>query len=257
MERFCPKTGKRLPSCGRRRVAVWLLPVTGFLALIWFLIRVIPKPSRAAYPCQRVAAPLASTFVVWLMGLVGSVMAYCRGKALLRRSRAPLAWLFFAVAAILAAAVVIPRLTSRGLADIPPPHLAIGVAKGIHPGRVVWVHDPQATDWAGYNSQGTDPWWLSNHTDAAVVAAMLANAVRHVAGASTDAAAWDAIFDYFNHTHHGIHRGYADQQFSIWDGSSGSGSKSGSKSPGSMMKSTPIPIAIAISMPCTRSQWTN
>ena len=28
----------------------------------------------------------------------------------------------------------------------------IGVAQGVHPGRVVWIHDPNATDWAGYSS---------------------------------------------------------------------------------------------------------
>lgn len=43
--------------------------IAGFFALIWFLIRVIPKPSRAAYPCQRAAFPLASAFVLWISGL--------------------------------------------------------------------------------------------------------------------------------------------------------------------------------------------
>ncbi len=210
MERICPKTGKRIKSGVRLRAAGLLLPVTGFLSLIWFLIRVIPKPSRAAYPCQRMAAPLASTFVLWLLGLVGSAMAYCKGKACLRRSRVVTAWLCFAVAAVLVAAVVIPLQENQALADIPPAHSPVGVAKGIHPGRVVWVHAPEATDWAGYNKQGTDPWWLNNHTDAAVVEGMFSKAVRNVAGESTDEAAWAAIFDHFNYTHKGIRRGYQD-----------------------------------------------
>ena len=42
----------------------------GLGALIWFLIRVIPKPSRATYPCQRAAFPIATTFVIWLTGVV-------------------------------------------------------------------------------------------------------------------------------------------------------------------------------------------
>ncbi len=70
----------------------WTLPLTGLCALIWFLIRVIPKPSRATYPCQQAAFPLALGFVVWLIGVVGSVSsARCRrlgrghgqGKAML------------------------------------------------------------------------------------------------------------------------------------------------------------------------------
>ena len=69
----CPKTEAKLrpKRCG---LIKWLLPITGLTALAWFLIRVIPKPSRATYPCQRVAAPFASSFVVWLLGLVGSTM---------------------------------------------------------------------------------------------------------------------------------------------------------------------------------------
>ena len=58
----CPKTGKILKSNRKHYWAMWFFPITGLLAFIWFLIRVIPKPSRAAYPCQRVAFPLASGF---------------------------------------------------------------------------------------------------------------------------------------------------------------------------------------------------
>jgi len=49
-----------------------VLPVIiGAGSLIWFLIRVIPKPSRATYPCQRAAFPLASSFIIWLTGGLG------------------------------------------------------------------------------------------------------------------------------------------------------------------------------------------
>ena len=51
-----------------RGVAVRL--ALGLAALVWFLVRVVPKPSRAAYPCQRAAFPLASAFVLWLAGVV-------------------------------------------------------------------------------------------------------------------------------------------------------------------------------------------
>ena len=50
------------PPGGARTGLKWLCAVTGLAALVWFLLRVIPKPSRAAYPCQRAAAPLASGF---------------------------------------------------------------------------------------------------------------------------------------------------------------------------------------------------
>jgi hypothetical protein len=44
----------------RQKVAI----LAGLASLVWFLVRVIPKPSRAFYPCQRAAAPLASGFVI-------------------------------------------------------------------------------------------------------------------------------------------------------------------------------------------------
>ncbi len=51
------------------------VPLTGAIALIWFLIRVIPKPSRAAYPCQRAAFPIASGFIIWTAGVIASLFA--------------------------------------------------------------------------------------------------------------------------------------------------------------------------------------
>jgi hypothetical protein len=48
----------------------------GLGALIWFLIRVIPKPSRATYPCQRAAFPVASAFVIWLTGFTASILGF-------------------------------------------------------------------------------------------------------------------------------------------------------------------------------------
>ena len=76
------------------------------------------------------------------------------------------------------------------------PHGPVGEAKGIHPGRVVWVHDPNATDWYGYSS--TEHWCQDGHTDPVVVEKMVSQAIRGVAGTNSDAAAWDAIFRYFN-----------------------------------------------------------
>ncbi len=76
---------------------LWLLPVAGLLSLIWFLIRVIPKPSRATYPCQRLAAPLASGFVVWIAALVASAVAYRKARRFFDKSRYAIAGLCVAL----------------------------------------------------------------------------------------------------------------------------------------------------------------
>ncbi len=62
-------------------------PLIGLLALVWFLLRVVPKPSRAAYPCQQVAMPLASGFVLWLAGMTTASLAFRSAQGRLRQAR--------------------------------------------------------------------------------------------------------------------------------------------------------------------------
>ncbi|MCP4259288.1 MAG: DUF362 domain-containing protein [Planctomycetes bacterium] len=193
---LCPKTGK-FPARGQKgRWLIWLFPFTGFVALIWFLIRVIPKPSRATYPCQRVAFPLASSFIIWLLGLAGSLSALCKAKRYRTQARFVLCAVFIAVSVgcvWLALSATEEKVTLAALQVSNDP---IGVAQGVQPGRVVWIHDPNATDWDGYSS--SEHWYDDNHTDQAVVDDMVSRAVRALAGESLEAVAWDSIFRNFN-----------------------------------------------------------
>ena len=91
------------------------------------------------------------------------------------------------------------------LASNPVPNQPVGVAKGLHPGRVVWAHDPKATDWAG---PGQGHWWESNHTNQAVVDSMMSGAIRRLSGKASDAKAWDALIKHFNQTHGNGKAGY-------------------------------------------------
>ena len=52
-----------------------LFILLGIISTIWFLIRVIPKPSRATYPCMRVAAPFMSGLIVYLLSVAGLTFA--------------------------------------------------------------------------------------------------------------------------------------------------------------------------------------
>ena len=38
--------------------------MVGLVSFVWFLLRVLPKPSRATYPCQRLSFPLAPGFIM-------------------------------------------------------------------------------------------------------------------------------------------------------------------------------------------------
>ena len=158
------KVGTHVPHGPKYRWIRLLLPVTGVLALVWFLVRVIPKPSRAIYPCQRVAAPLAGGLMAWLVGAVGSTLAYRKARLLLRRSRYVVAAVFLSAAVmVIWIPVSVTDESSAFSAFTPsdPPNSPIGVGKGIHPGRVVWVHEPSVTQWDGLRGD----WWYDENTD--------------------------------------------------------------------------------------------
>jgi len=195
---ICPKTGRSI-NFRKYRWARWIFPLTGLVSFIWFLIRVIPKPSRAAYPCQRMAAPLASGFVVWLLGIVGSWLAYRRARQFLRRAH-------YVMAAVCAGAAVAAVWWSLSITNIEPasaaftpnepPNSPIGVARGIHPGRVAWVRDPAATSWDG----STGRWWDDDNTNQDIVDYMVSQSIQTLTGQPDDEHAWDVLFRHFNQT---------------------------------------------------------
>jgi MYXO-CTERM domain-containing protein len=197
---ICPKTGQRIPTHPARALTI---VAAGLGAILWFLLRVVPKPSRVAYPCQRVAATTAAAFIVWVLG-AGGLGALCRSAArrLERRSAATVlalglvfssaaGWLLFAQPAGTASAAYTTWTPTEG-ANAP-----MGQARGIFPGRVVWAYDPLATLWDGKNGH----WWDPSSTDQSRVDTMLSKALQCLTGANTDAAAWNALFSSFNQRH--------------------------------------------------------
>jgi len=188
----------------RQRCSTWFLPLCGLLSLIWFLLRVIPKPSRAAYPCQRAAFPLASGFVLWVAGMYASLLGFRRARAMMRQARYTLAGLCLAAtAAGLGVAYLGSPAEPAAAQDTTPfvptegSNQPIGEGQGIFPGRVVWVHDADATNWDGK----TGYWWEDRNTDPVVVGDMVSRSLRALTGTTSDAAAWDTLFRYFNSRH--------------------------------------------------------
>ncbi len=91
------------------------------------------------------------------------------------------------------------------LASSPAPNLPIGAAKGLHPGRVVWAHDPKVTNWPG---PGQGHWWESDHTDQAAADRMMSEVVQRLSGKASNAKAWTALIRHFNQTHGNGNVGY-------------------------------------------------
>lgn len=175
--------------------------ITGLGSLIWFLIRVVPKPSRATYPCMKAAAPLASSFVTYIMGL--SIFAFVAKKAKSQLSQSKyLAAFGLMIVGLIAGSFAIfsnseKASASYKLASPQEANVPLGEGKGVFPGRVVWAHDPDATN---ENCDG-NYWYKDENTNKAVVANMVSLSIQQLTGTTNDAAAWDQIFRNYNKTH--------------------------------------------------------
>ena len=199
-------------SCIRKN-RIWAASVGG-AALVWFLLRVIPKPSRASYPCQRAAFPLASAFALWLCASAAGAFSFAGMRSLARRYRHAAA-IMLALAAV-AFSVWMARTRSIAAAEMatrynfaPQTHnVAFGEARGVFPGRVVWARDPQAAHWNGEIGSSADQWWMDSSTDQGRVDAMVSTALRKLTGAASDEAAWKKIFSYYNRRSRGLEQGY-------------------------------------------------
>ena len=197
-------------ALGRFKSTKTYLIILGAGATLWFLIRVIPKPSRAGYPCMKAATPLMSSFVIYLLGLTVSLASFKRFRNSLRKSRY-LAGSLFLLASVLAFAFIVLHDQKDVIARALNPldntfpvasNEPIGEAKGLHPGRVVWVQDEGATNESYIPSRGSSDFWYSDqNADEAIISAMLERAITSYAGTDLLADAWDAIFRSFNQTH--------------------------------------------------------
>ena len=183
----------------------------GIGSTIWFLIRVIPKPSRAGYPCMRAAAPIASGFVIYLLGLVASVTAFRTARLHLHRARYGLALLcgsaaLFFLLFTLASDDTPSQAEELYESSLPvqadltdqTPNQPVGTARGIFPGRVVWVHDPTATNENAKPALFGAAWFLSKNNSQFVIDRMFSTALTSLTGESGDREAWEAVFKFYN-----------------------------------------------------------
>jgi hypothetical protein len=181
-----------------------ILPILGLVSLIWFLVRVIPKPSRANYPCMKASAPFASSFVLYLIGLASSVFIFKKSKIFLRNSNYLLFCIAMVVSLVLGIVSYFGINTQNSLAnivsDLEGANVPLGEGVGIFPGRVVWIYNRNATD-ENCTNQAKDYWFLSFNTKQDTVNKMFADGIMKLTSTSSEEIAWDSIFHYYNRTH--------------------------------------------------------
>jgi uncharacterized protein (DUF362 family) len=83
------------------------------------------------------------------------------------------------------------------------PNNPMGEGKGIHPGRVAWVHNPEVAKWDGVTEplavkSATGEWWDDANCDPKICDSMVSTALQGLTGERSDKKAWDALFKHFN-----------------------------------------------------------
>ena len=189
----------------RSRITFFIL---GIASTIWFLIRVIPKPSRAAYPCMKAAAPIMSGFVIYLLSISGSVLLLKRSRGFFQRNSYKMAALAFVAAMVLFAfsSNLFPEkaVAAEQKSDPSdfPPNQPMGEEMGIFPGRVVWEWNPDATNENCTNefNQGGEPdgYFLAKNSNQDVIDQMMEEVVLKLTGGSDVAVAWTLLFTDLN-----------------------------------------------------------
>ena len=201
--RICPRSDRLVGFKTPKAFAVVLAPAIGLLALGWIVFRVATKPSRIAYPCVRTAMPLASSFIVYLLFVGASLGLWMKA----RKRQTITAMILTSVLAftgLFLSYTFVNRPATAVESQLPTLHLnanePIGTAVGIFPGRVVWVHRPEATRDSCVPTSVGHEWFRPESYNQRVVDTMVSAAIRRLTGTSTDSAAWSSIFLYHNAT---------------------------------------------------------
>ncbi|BBE18798.1 hypothetical protein AQPE_2966 [Aquipluma nitroreducens] len=184
----------------------------GIATTVWFLIRVIPKPQRAAYPCMQASAPVMSGFVIYLLTLTGTFKAFRLAQLNFKKARY-FYFIAFLVVAFGGSIAFFVQNPENVFANSTPewiitPNAPVGTSHGINPGRVVWVHNPKAANWNG----STGFWWDDKYNSQPETDKMMNRTLLSLTGEKSLAKAWKALFVSFNQTKKGNAEGYQPNQ---------------------------------------------
>jgi len=187
-----------------------LFHFAGIAAIIWFLVRVLPRPDRIRYPCQQMSVSIAFGYIAF-WSLLWSAIFHGLGLWIRRVNYKSAA----IAPVILVAFILLFSITSNVFAVTesndpyeltiwdPIPKDPIGTPQGYKPGRVVWGWNPNATEkeLIGY-------WWEKGNNNQTIVDQMFSSGIKTLADANDDYLAWNHLFKHFNQGHGHGEEGY-------------------------------------------------
>ena len=190
--------------------------IMGIASTVWFLLRVLPKPSRASYPCVRASAPMMSGFVIYLLSLGGISVALKKSVTSLVKARYIAAGSLFGLALLFSIVSLLNDFsfsaaqvaeTSKGPSE--QPNQPFGKSTGINPGLVVWAWNPDATNENCRNVIENADWFINPvNANQEIIGKMVSKGVMKIAGKNDLKGSWDGIFRYHNQKKHKTDKGY-------------------------------------------------
>lgn len=207
----CPRSG-RIVGVNKKNVILKIFfPLFGLAALAWFLIRVVPKPSRIEYPCQQVAAPVALSFLAFMGSVVSGAATWRKFRALWSSRRFCMGMGVLLSGILLTASLYVMSVDNRVMGQViqkqidngtdmglftptDKPNAPMGIARGIHPGRVAWAYDPLAAAWDGKRGLYSD----ADNNSQTRVEDMMEGVILALTRQETIGDAWGELFRTFN-----------------------------------------------------------
>ncbi|NQT27311.1 DUF362 domain-containing protein [candidate division KSB1 bacterium] len=148
-----------------------------------------------------------SSFVIWILTLSGTVLAFKKAKHKLVEAKYTAAVLF-AILGIGAASLFTistsPKASANNFEIWYKPNIPLGVAKGNFPGRVAWGHNPKVASWDGV----TGFWWDDEFNNQEETDQLFTQTLFTLTNKQTEKEAWKALFTYFNQTKRNQNQGY-------------------------------------------------
>ncbi len=177
-----------------------LFHITGIICIIWFLVRVVPKPDRIRYPCQQMSISIATGYIVFWSILWGSLalgLGFWINRVKTKTAALlPVFGVVFVLVFSVSSNVYAVNFVNQK-EEIQPwepePNEPIGVPTGANPGRVAWVWDTDATE-----KDLTGFWWYEENNNQEVLDQMMEKGIENLAGETDTNKAWDVLFKYFN-----------------------------------------------------------
>ena len=165
---------------------------------------------------MKVAAPFMSGFVAYLLAVGGLVTISRKFKKKINVRLGATVFLLFGVFLVIAvtnsnAPLMLFQDIDERTGPEDGPNQPIGEAKGIFPGRVVWVWNADATNEKfEHNSlDDYDFFWLEKNNNPEVISKMFGDGIMQLAGEKNLEKSWDAIFKNFNEKKSNKKKGYS------------------------------------------------